>query len=365
MRNPIATTILAAFSLVMLTRGIQAQEIFYNHHTLERLSLERGDMELDQVNDFYADPDPVIIRLETDLTHLKDNKEEKDNQSAVLHVRFTDSVSMRCEVKVRPRGKSRLEYCFLPPLKIDFTESGLQATNLRQLEKVKLVSKCRRNDLYEDYVLSEFLAYKLYHVITPVSFRARLAKITFVDTGDNGNEWTDYGFIIEETDAVARRVNLRETEGLKGEISEEHALTLSMFQYMIGNIDWHVPTGHNVKYFLDPTRGEKVARVIPYDFDLSGMVKANYAAPRPELSQTSSRQRRFIGFTPDEELLDRTISLFQDKRTDLYRVIEEFDPMPDKNKKDLVKYLDSFYKIIDDPKKARKCFIEECIGFNW
>jgi hypothetical protein len=345
--------------------SLPGQEYFYHSQTLEPLSRESVRRALETQNEFFSESQPVKLRLESDFSFIKETKDDKAKQEARLQVQVSDSILMQCLVEIRPRGKSRLAYCHFPPLKIDFTESFLRITNLRPFQKVKMVAKCRSPQVFEEYVLTEFLIYKLYNIVTPLSFRARLARITFVDTGPNQEEWTDFGFILEETDAVANRFGLEETEKLATRIEQDHALYLSMFQYMIGNTDWHVPSGHNVKYLHDPDGGERSSFLLPYDFDVCGMVKANYALPRSELKQTRIRDRRFIGFTPSEEKLEEVISFYQEHRSAFYRILSEFEYLSDKKKKDLEKYLDRFYSILEDPETARKVFIQDCTPYNW
>jgi hypothetical protein len=368
MHRPENSLALLVFVLYFLSAPLSAQEVFYDPNTFEQLSLSKGDMAIVPAEDFYAEERPVVVRLESDFTHLSLNREKEEYQPAVLHVQFSDEVAMRCEVRIRPRGKSRLKYCTTPPLKIDFTESGLQATSLRQLEKVKLVTRCREDYWFETYVLKEFLVYKMHNQITPLSYRARLAKILFVDTGNNGNQWENFGFILEETDAVGRREGLDEVEEpthMVSKLNPDHALQLSMFQYMVGNTDWHLSIGHNLKYYKDPESEAKQLWAIPYDFDLTGMVKAVYAAPRGDLNQKNVKDRKFIGNKPTEDRLQKTILHFQNQKENLYRVVEEFEYLKSKDKKAMIKYLDDFFEILEDPEKIRQCFIEECIAYDW
>ncbi len=341
------------------------QEYFYHLQSQESLTRETVIRALETQNGFFSESEPVVLHLESDFTHIKETKDEKNKQEARLHLQVSDSIEMQCLVEIRPRGKSRLAYCHFPPLKIDFTESFLRVTNLSPFEKVKMVTKCRSPQVFEEYVLTEFLIYKLYNVVTPLSFQARLARITFVDTGPNQEEWTDFGFILEETDALAQRMGLEETEKIASRIEQDHALYLSMFQYMIGNTDWHVPSGHNIKYFHDPMRGEQSSFLVPYDFDVCGMVEANYALPRSELQQTRIRDRRFIGFTPSEEKLEEVIAFYREHKSDFYRIVFEFEYLSAKKKKDLEKYLDRFYTILEDPGMVRKVFIQDCTPYNW
>ncbi len=368
MYRPENSLILIALSFFMLVHPLSAQEVFYDPSTFEPLSLSKGDMAILPAADFYAEESPIRVRLESDFTQLSMNREKEEYQPAVLHVQFSDEVAMRCEVRIRPRGKSRLKYCTTPPLKIDFTESGLRATSLRQLEKVKLVTRCREDYWFETYVLKEFLVYKMHNQITPLSYRARLANILFVDTGNNGNQWETFGFILEETDAVGRREGLDEVEeptNMVGKLNSDHALELSMFQYMVGNTDWHLTIGHNMKYYRDSKADAKQLWAIPYDFDLTGMVKAVYAAPRGDLDQKNVRDRKFIGNTPTEDQLQKVILHFQNQKEDLYRVVEEFEYLKSKDKKNMIKYLDDFFEILGDSEKVHQCFIEDCIAYDW
>lgn len=342
-----------------------AQEYFYRSHDREPLSRNSAVRALKEQRNFFSESQPVILRLESNFTLIKETKDDKDKQEARLQMEVSDSMVMECLVEIRPRGKSRLAYCHFPPLKIDFSESLLRVTNLSSFEKVKMVTKCRSPQVYQEYVLTEFLIYKLYNVVTPMSFRARLARITFVDIGPNQEEWTDLGFILEETDAIAQRLGLEETEKIATRIEPDHALYLSMFQYMIGNTDWHVPSGHNVKFFRDPDQEEYSSFIIPYDFDVCGMVKANYALPRSELKQTRIRDRRFIGFTPTYEKLEEVIAFYQEHRSDFYRILSDFEYLSEKKKKDLEKYLDRFYATLEDPERVRRVFIQDCTPFNW
>jgi len=356
------------FVFFSITAPLFAQEIFYDPTTYEPISLSKGDMAIVTAEDFYTNESPIKVRLESNFTQLSMNREQEAYQPAVLHVQFSDAVAMRCEVRIRPRGKSRLKYCTTPPLKIDFTKSGLQSTSLRQLEKVKLVTRCRADYWFEPYVLKEYLVYKLHNLITPLSYRARLAEILFVDTGNNGEQWSNYGFILEETDAVGRREGLEEVEkptDMVSKLNPDHALQLSMFQYMVGNTDWHLSIGHNMKYYKDPESDAHQLWAIPYDFDLTGMVKAVYAAPRGDLGQKNVKDRKFIGNTPTEDRLQKVILHFKSRKEELYQVVEAFEYLKKKDKKEIIQYLDDFFETVNNPEKVRECFIDECIAYDW
>ena len=70
--------------------------------------------------------------------------------------------------------------------------------------RLKLVTHCRRTEGFQQYLLLEYAAYRLYNLLTPISFRARLAQVDYVEP--NGKvSTTRWGFFIEDLDDVARR----------------------------------------------------------------------------------------------------------------------------------------------------------------
>ena len=64
-----------------------------------------------------------------------------------------------------------------------------------------------------------------------------------------------------------------------------------MFQYAIGNTDWSAIKGHNVLL----VESDGLVTPVPFDFDFSGLVNAQYASVSPELSISNVRQRVFRG----------------------------------------------------------------------
>ncbi len=59
---------------------------------------------------------------------------------------------------------------------------------------------------------------------------------------------------------------------------------MAIFNYMIGNTDWSVPNQHNVR-ILSQSNAERpnLGIIVPYDFDYTGLVNADYAVPIEQL----------------------------------------------------------------------------------
>ena len=114
-------------------------------------------------------------------------------------------------IRLSPRGITRLrkETCRFPPLRVDFSGTPPATSLFAGQRRLKLVTHCRPAEAHQQYLLLEYATYKLYNQMTPLSFRARLAQIDYVE--DNGRPVTSrYGFFIEDLGDVARRNGMSE-----------------------------------------------------------------------------------------------------------------------------------------------------------
>ena len=139
----------------------------------------------------------------------------------------------------------------------------------------------------------------------------------------------------------------------------------SVFEHLIGNTDFSPIAGapynercHN--YVLCSNDVDPIVGV-PYDFNQSGFVDAPYAAPNPRLGIRSVEQRVYRGRFANNEYLGASLQAFRDKRARLYAVVNDQTELTKRIRKNLVKYLDSFYKLIDDPRDVEKKIYGKCI----
>jgi len=108
---------------------------------------------------------------------------------------------------------------------------------------------------------------------------------------------------------------------------------------MIGNADWDLSVGRNVKYLI---KNNKVVPV-PYDFDFAGIVDAPYAIPNPNFGIASVKDRVFIGFEEDAKNLNATMAFFKTKRQVLLDTVKNFNLLDKETKVEIINYLDTFY----------------------
>jgi hypothetical protein len=278
-------------------------------------------------------------------------------------ISYQDGDSLvKLDVKLQARGHYRKDpaNCNFPPLRVNFKKKQVPGTIFEGQDKLKLVNHCRkRNDNFDQYVLKEYLAYRIYNVITERSFRVRLLSIHYVDKTGRSKPGTHYGFCIEDTRDMAERNGF--THIKVNNIPQEYCDyfyqdILTVFQFMIGNTDWSIPARHNIKLLLEKPDHRPVP--VPYDFDWSGLVNPVYAKPSQKLGITSVEHRLFRGFVKNIEDYNRVFEIFTNKKPEIDALISEC-PLNEKHKHLAYSYLNEFYEIIADEKKIERAFIKE------
>jgi hypothetical protein len=184
-----------------------------------------------------------------------------------------------------------------------------------------------------------------------------------VDSKGKSKPNTSYAFFIENEKKKARRIGgkiIQNTEGLRILSKMKNRVLHAVFQFMIGNTDFSAPFEHNVK--LVASDDEDVFFPVPYDFDLAGIVDAHYAKPDPKLWHKigSVRERLYRGFCGPESQLKFAFADFKKNKEKIYALYTNFPLLQSKVKKSTIRYLDEFYKIINNPRLVKRYFIENC-----
>ena len=296
----------------------------------------------------------------------KDIDEDRSYHPAQLSYMDHNNREVTLNVSVKTRGKTRRDprLCDSPPLAIKFDPKETKNTPFKKQKKLKLVTHCRKKgEVYEQYILQEYLVYKLYNILTEKSFRVRLVHMTYVDSRDKYKSIKKYAFFIEDEEEMAKRNNGKPDDTryqfwvLR---QKEDQMLFSVFQFMIGNTDWSIPARHNVKLIRV---GEKRSLyAVPYDFDMSGIVYTHYSAPHQKLRHQikSVRSRLYRGLCRKQQEFIPVLARFNKKKEEIYALYNHFPLLEDKYKKDTLRYLDGFYKIINKPKLVKRHLVENC-----
>lgn len=297
-------------------------------------------------------------------------------KDALYPVQFTytgtDGQQHSFDAEVAPRGITRrLRVCDFPPLKVHFNKEAMKGTEFRGNKSLKLVTYCNTNSKYEQYYVKEFLTYRIYNLLTDYSFRVRPMTIEYVDSERDAKPITRFSFFIEDIDDVAKRNDM---EKLAVPSTPYRALDpattniMSLFQFMIGNLDWAATSGpkedgccHNSR--LIGTGNNAVPKFgVPYDFDSSGLVNAHYAAPPVQLHMRNIRQRLYRGFCSNNDQLPRSVALLNEKKPDILALFEQNEHLRDGIRKDALRYLEGFYEILNNPKNFDRYITDKCRG---
>lgn len=270
-------------------------------------------------------------------------------------------------ILLSPRGITRLkpEVCQFPPLRVRFQTSPAAPSVFSGQRQLKLVTHCRGVAAFQQHLLLEYAAYRLYNQLTPASFRARLATIDYVNDG-NRPLTSRLGFFIEEIEDVAARNGMvRAVTGdrvLLAQISPKDAARVAMFEYMIGNLDWSVRAGppgegccHNSRLITQAPGGPFVP--VPYDFDYSGLVNAPYAV-MPD-GTGGVKARRYHGFCAHNAEALAAAAAFRAQRGALLAVLNEV-PLDEGARRRAAAYLDGFFADIADDRSVASKLLKTC-----
>ena len=105
--------------------------------------------------------------------------------------------------------------------------------------------------------------------------------------------------------------------------------------------------------------------IVPYDFDYSGFVNADYAVPADGIEIDNVRQRYYMGFLITINELNNVITIFNNQKDKIYSLINNFQLLTERNRKEMINYLNDFYKTINNNREAKNIFINgytESIG---
>jgi hypothetical protein len=213
----------------------------------------------------------------------------------------------------------------------------------------------------DDYVIYEWLVYKLYNLVTPESFRARLVKVKLVDEKNKKMPESFYGIILEsESQMAARNHSVTVKKGMRPQQMMYQAfLKMAVFEYLIGNTDWSVEYRQNIKLIAADSLSLPVA--VPYDFDHAGIVEAPYAKPAEELKLRSVRERRYRGYcVNDMKQFDSTVAFYNSLKNEIYKTYTGCSLLDEKYINATIKFLDEFYTTINNSEELKKEFQYPC-----
>ena len=316
----------------------------------------------------FQSEEPLYLTLSMDIKSVLSNREAEENHPAEISYSDTEGNKITIPIKICVRGNFRKDRnnCDFPPLRLNFSDTTVINTIFDGQNKVKLVTHCRsRLDLYEQNVLKEYLAYKLYNLFAEESYFVRLVHMTYADVKGKLDTLNKMAFLLEPTKQITHRTgyerfkvsNIHQTK-----TNNDKTMVMAIFQYMIGNTDWSVFVQHNAILLKEDT--STVPIVVPYDFDWSGLVNAPYAVPAEFLEIETVRTRLYRGFCRTDAELQPALNEFRQSKDEIYQICNSVPGLSEKELKKVLKYIDDFFKIIENPKKVELEFHIKCRTIN-
>ena len=314
-----------------------------------------------EVPALFSSHDLIEFTIETDYGELRgDRDEESEYRPAILKMTDDAGAAREIEIRVRTRGRYRLENCRFPPIRVNFPRNSMGGTVFDGQNGIRLVSHCQDRDRDEQNVLEEYLVYRTYNLLTEESYRVRLARVTYADGADDDDPVVRYAFFREESEPMAERLGavfLEIAGASPSNFGDLEAVRMSVFQYMVANTDWSMVRFHNSEV-LATSRGVYVP--IPYDFDWTGFVAARYAQPAEGLDIRNVRQRIYRGFCRPNFDFSTVYAQFHEIRTDLETLYTGQEGLTEDNAREAVEYIDDFYEDIETPDRARSRLERDC-----
>lgn len=306
----------------------------------------------------------IEIRIEAPFDSVrKSDCNNPKNFKARLYI--NNNIDTAYGIEIRKRGKFRCDNnnCSYPPMFLYFGKDSTMKGGIFGNRKIKLVNPCRlKSKRYQDYVFKEYLVYKILAIFTPYSLKVRLAHITRVNTSNPGDNISYFGFFLERDEDMADRNKskiLNATNVKSSEFDSTAMNFVDVFQFMVGNTDWSVTEPHNI--IILSTNPFKPPIPVPYDFDWSGAVNAYYAQPQPHLNLRSVLQRYYMGYCRSSSDLSKTLDTFKQKKQEVFNLVKSDLYLSSKGKKQLLNYLDDFYKEIENQNLTKSVLMTECL----
>ena len=313
-----------------------------------------------ETTELFQSEDIIPIQISFSNKVLKKSQIDSIYFDTNMKYQTADGSWSEINVGLRARGNFRRSTCYFPPIKMKIKKSDAKGTIFKGNKKLKLVIPCLLEDNKNDNILKEFIAYKLFEVISPYHFKTRRVAIDFDEIRKKKTKkFALNGFLIEDDKNVAKRFGGKVFERFIHPLamSAEASVQNTFFQYMIGNTDFSVAYQHNGKLLYS----DKNIIPLPYDFDMSGLVDPSYAVANQALGLEDIQQRAYRGFKRDESLMYSVRDQFLNNKEKIFTIIDSFKADFDSpgEHQEVVDYISSFFEIIENESSFKQNVIDK------
>ncbi|MDJ0750471.1 MAG: hypothetical protein QNJ11_13375 [Woeseiaceae bacterium] len=330
-----------------------------------------ADDEWEKVAPLFSSDEVLAVTINAPFSRIMDDRSTDEELPATLTYTDAEAGEVTVELAIRTRGRFRRQkrVCSFAPLRLDFRKSTVKGTVFARSDKLKLVTHCRTgNKRYQQSLLAEFMAYRIFNLVTERSFRVRPLQIRYVDSENEDANLDAFAFIIEHREQLGERLGLKPNDVTETKIEmldAAHTNLASLFQFMIGNTDFspiraapNESCCHNNMLF-----GEMPGQIlaIPYDFDQSGIVNAPHGAPNPRFGLRNVRDRLYRGRCANNEHVDTSVQAFIEQKATIYALFDGHAGFSRPTLRQTRRFLDAFFEILENPEKRKARIVRKCI----
>jgi hypothetical protein len=315
----------------------------------------------------FEDETVLALRLEAPFRTILRDRNEPEYQPARIVAAGNEGAEVSTDLRIRVRGRSRVQACEFPPLLLNFPGEQAAGSPFGGENRLKLVTYCDANPAYEQYVRLERQAYLVLNLLTSTSLRTRLVNVTYYDTERSREIATKVGFLLEDESRFGERTGLAQLTDERVELARYDPAALALmevFQYFIGNTDWSAiagPAGEQCCHNVVPyARADGVLLPVPYDFDSAGIVDAPYPVPNERLPIQNVRQRLYRGPCRDLAVLEPVFERFVAQRAAIEQLFAPAAGLTERSAERTNDYIDDFYAVLEEPEQIEKQFRDAC-----
>lgn len=313
----------------------------------------------------FADESPLSVTLAVDLKKVDRDRDPNSKKiyPGGLQVTESSGTTHTIPLQINARGHLRrmARVCEHVPLRLSLASEPARGTVFQGQGSMKLIVQCRGDDLSEQQLLREYLAYRVFNVITPRSFRARLARVSYQDLAGK-SIGQRYGLLLEDADDVAKRMEGRQVELARAQFTDLHRETLDtmmLAEYLLGNTDYSIYALHNVVIVATPSR---VLFPVPYDFDVSGLVSPPYGIPDRRLPIRTVRDRYYRGPCRTVDQFEDTLKHFRAQREKILALPDTIGGLSRDSRDDARRFLAGFFDALKDARGVKDRLVDRCVN---
>jgi len=311
----------------------------------------------------FQSTEPLAITIESEFTAINKDRDPESTKQWPAKLKFTGANGQPVSLDIMVGGRGHLrrmsQTCDFIPLRLEFPKEIAKGTPFGGPGNLKLVTHCRNTKDSDQFVLREYLTYRLSNIMLPNSFRGRLVNGTYVDS-KNGKQVVRNAMLLEDEGDVAKRMVGR-TVSLDrvsfADLQIDPVTMLMVFEFMIGNTDFSIFARHNVILVQTP---DSKLHPVPYDFDLSALVRPPYAAADKRLNLKSITDRLYRGPCRTKDEMEKILSVFRSKKEAIMAEVTSLTALDAAHRREVNSYLNEFFSLIDRSGAVKMQLLDTC-----